>query len=844
MPDTPHKEAANPSSIENVKDTLCEAIKHSILFEHDLDLDINVLEMDDNLNIESKITLLDYVDLDLSKPQGDVCAQHDKLSQSTSALDTDKNNMETEEEIHQALRDFLAYGTDYQTQVGEDKNIETQISKSAYREHEAPVKVQPEEALLMEEDNRFPQDMENIAAENEEVSPSTSRKQSCTGKNENNSCLFLELDNELQEDIEILEGEVEKENLLMTTEKKDSMEAEENNSSSSDDINSGTESDKSRKVSYKKSEEEDNYIEKKRKRRRKNEQSNKRQANIDLRLRGQEYKGMDFKESGNYKEQKIRPARKMKNRCNHKSTTPKRPKTKINSKNDSSRTYLCANIDEDLRQTKFQEFWSLKSWDGKRAYICGLVDTRKPYKRRSNMGQSRKGNSFDCYLHDKQGIKIRVCRTFFLNTLALGRDTFNRWLKEGLASTIGDDTREAEPNSKKNQKNKQMRQSVIEWLEIIPKVPSHYCRSSSSRVYVESTFQSKRHMHSIYEEWCKTNDKKHVACRVTFSNIMEDKKISIHRPRKDQCDTCYEYKIGNLSQENFENHRKKKDEGREAKAKEKNEVSDKKLVITMDLQSVLLCPKLLVSKIYYSQKLQLHDFTIYCLNNADVFLYVWHEGEGAVTSNEFVSCVSDFIKKMCDKYEEIVLISDGCNYQNRNRVLSSELLNLAVNNNIIIRQLILEKGHTMMEADSVHSTLENLFIPPIYSPGDYVSRMRAARSKHPYTVFQVDHTFFKDYENNSNNFTSIRPGRKVGDPTVTDIRALQYLPTGKVQYKLRHVDDWADLPQRRPNKPTATLKPLYKAARKLKKDKFSALQELKSVIPTEYHPFYDSLPHE
>lgn len=61
---------------------------------------------------------------------------------------------------------------------------------------------------------------------------------------------------------------------------------------------------------------------------------------------------------------------------------------------------------------------------------------------------------------------------------------------------------------------------------------------------------------------------------------------------------------------------------------------------------------------------------------------------------------------------------------------------------IKIEQLILEKGHTMMEADNVHSTLEALFIPPSRSPSDYVSRMRAARPKKPYNVIHVDHSFF------------------------------------------------------------------------------------------------------
>lgn len=80
--------------------------------------------------------------------------------------------------------------------------------------------------------------------------------------------------------------------------------------------------------------------------------------------------------------------------------------------------------------------------------------------------------------------------------------------------------------------------------------------------------------------------------------------------------------------------------------------------------------------------------------------------------------------------------------------------------------MILEKGHTMMEVDSV---LEHYFKPPIFAPTDYYTRMRLARPDHPYHLNIVNHTFFKNYDK-ACTFSSIRPGKKAGDPTVTDIR--------------------------------------------------------------------------
>ncbi|CAG5019624.1 unnamed protein product [Parnassius apollo] len=100
-----------------------------------------------------------------------------------------------------------------------------------------------------------------------------------------------------------------------------------------------------------------------------------------------------------------------------------------------------------------------------------------------------------------------------------------------------------------------------------------------------------------------------------------------------------------------------------------------------------------------------------------------------------------------------------------------------------------------MEVDSVHSTLEKKFKAPIFTPMDYVSRMRQCRPSQPYVVHYLDLNFSKNYEEVPGNFTTIRPGRRFGDATVNDIRGILYV-NGEVQYKVRHSYEWEALPQR------------------------------------------------
>ena len=62
----------------------------------------------------------------------------------------------------------------------------------------------------------------------------------------------------------------------------------------------------------------------------------------------------------------------------------------------------------------------------------------------------------------------------------------------------------------------------------------------------------------------------------------------------------------------------------------------------------------------------------------------------------------------------------------------------------MIEQHYLGIGHTQMEVDSVHSTIEHhLRNKEIYLPTGYVSVYREACVKNPYSVKYLTHDFFK-----------------------------------------------------------------------------------------------------
>lgn len=231
-----------------------------------------------------------------------------------------------------------------------------------------------------------------------------------------------------------------------------------------------------------------------------------------------------------------------------------------------------------------------------------------------------------------------------------------------------------------------------------------------------------------------------------FTNTFNNLNLSLYHPKKNQCDTCCAFKVGNIDAIKWEEHCRKKDQARAEKARDKELASENTLVATMDLQGLLLCPKLQASALYYKMKLGVHNFTIYDVASHEATNYIWHEGEAGLSASEFASCIVHFLEAH-STFTEFILWSDGCGYQNRNLILSNALLKFATEHKKCVTQKYLQRGHTQMECDSVHSVIEKkLRGRDIHVPAEYVAVIKGARSRPgPYNVKYVDHTFFKDF---------------------------------------------------------------------------------------------------
>ena len=558
---------------------------------------------------------------------------------------------------------------------------------------------------------------------------------------------------------------------------------------------------------------------------------NKRHLNKKLRMSGQNYLG--FRKPRNQKNtfhDTPREERQLKPRCTCKKTLSKK----------------CSEISEQNRATIFSKFWSQMNWDQRRTFVANTVRTGE--RKRPIETESRRSITLR-YNLVVNNVPVPVCKRMYLNTLSLGEWSVRSWAmkaEEGISSSTD---LEVALRPKRKDIFEGDRNFLKLFLTELNKLPSHYCRKTTDRLYLEQIFQSWVDVYKIYEKRCEEESHKVLSLKL-LKNIANQMKISLFQPRKDQCDICFMYKNGNFEKENYEKHISKKNLARSEKEKDKEKALKGEChLITMDVQAVKLSPQIPASALYYKTKLCCHNFTLYDLVTKKVVCYWFNETEADGQASTYASFLVEYLEGefLNNDKLSIIIYSDGCTAQNRNAILSNALLYLADKYKVLIVQKFLEKGHTQMECDSVHSVIETrLKNKEIYLPSDYLKITQEARRTQPYEARNRNFDFFRNFgEKSLMKYKSIRPTRTSdSNNLVTDIRALKY-KDGKISYKVDFSEDFQEIPIRpiKVDFESVIFPPLYNARNPITKTKFDHLQAIKKCLPRDCWDFYDLLPY-
>ena len=236
------------------------------------------------------------------------------------------------------------------------------------------------------------------------------------------------------------------------------------------------------------------------------------------------------------------------------------------------------------------------------------------------------------------------------------------------------------------------------------------------------------------------------------------------------------------------------------------------------------------------------------LKTKEGFCYTWDENEeGNLNGKVFAYLQYKHFKTYLEanlNIEEVIIWSDGCGYQNRNAMVSNAYIHLVKELGVEIMQKYLVSGHTQLECDSMHSTIERKLVGNMFTPRNYAVVFQSTRIRpFPYIVRQVYHNQIMKLS--GSYVSNIRPGKRSGDPMVNELRALKYNSAGEVKYKLNFEEDnWEALPQRisHPSDQFEWVR-VFATRLPISSRKFKDLHSMKPVMPRPCHAFFDGLPH-
>lgn len=254
-------------------------------------------------------------------------------------------------------------------------------------------------------------------------------------------------------------------------------------------------------------------------------------------------------------------------------------------------------ITEDRRSDVNFQYWNM-TWKERRVFIlstCQCVDV----KTRKNKELTNRKNTLKFYITDDRGNKIQVCKPFFLTTLGF-KKTNDRVLDVLRHYPNGqveahDDLRGNKPPKK------YLYQHLIEdHIESFNPTISHYRREHAPNVRYLPSDITVTLMHQLFLE--KYPEPQYTISYDYYRNQVSKKNISFTVLGHEECEVCESLKIHEHSKDNLVNdceicqtyfvHKEKADVARALYQEHaKKEFDEKSIYVTVDLQKVIMLPR-------------------------------------------------------------------------------------------------------------------------------------------------------------------------------------------------------------------------------------------------------------
>ena len=539
--------------------------------------------------------------------------------------------------------------------------------------------------------------------------------------------------------------------------------------------------------------------------------------------------------------------------------------------------YKChEKFDEPARQGIFNTYRSLPSYTLQSNFQCqniNEVSTKKYLDLDGQVVSGKKKKMARVYSFTVNTQRARVCKNFVMDTLVISNTSIKNALSQKVyGQFVGRDERGK--HSPHNKTPEPIRQRIKQHIMSFPTVESHYTRKNSKREYLQPGLSIKK-MFELFVEDCEQKKLPCVNEKIYRKILNDDFNISFHKPQKDQCLHCEQFKqkerdglVAEKDKKEYESHLKLKDEARNSKkedgqrAKDSNEIH----TATFDLEAVLTTPCSLVSQAYYRRKLCSYNLSFYSLSNKRGNCYVWDETDGRRGASEIGTSLCLYLKSLPRNVKTVNLYSDSCMGQNKNQYVAALLLHSVSTSSHIeeINQKFLESGHTQMESDSIHSAVEFAKkSTSVYVPSQWDTVIAMARRRNPYQVIPLKYFDFIDSKDVAKQmFDNVKvdtTGKAISWRKLKWIQYRKAEPQSLFVKDYYNEEEFREVQIKKKERATranagfadqesgpATLRKLYNEKLPISEAKYRDLLALCKcgIIPAEFHGYYANMKSE
>lgn len=313
--------------------------------------------------------------------------------------------------------------------------------------------------------------------------------------------------------------------------------------------------------------------------------------------------------------------------------------------------------------------------------------------------------------------KLRVCKRAFLGITHFSADRLERLVRNHLHNEI---PRERRGGDTVKNKNDHLKVSIRQFVENIQCKQSHYQRERTSRLFLPCDLNFRK-LHTIY---CTQNPNLNVKLCFFRKYVNANYNLSFGTPMTDVCSTCIRFKelLKNVKSNDQKAQLIAEQRVHTLKMKAfydslKSNIEGVQF-LSFDCQKNLALPKLPDQSAYFSQQINLYNFTVVCGNSKTklspdtVSSYVWLETEYCKNSNVVASAV--YNRLLENDFKEgttkILLFADGCGGQNKNSTVIGMLafwLGHKAPTSITTVELVFPVvGHSFIPPDRVFGLIE------------------------------------------------------------------------------------------------------------------------------------------